>query len=148
MLEDIADLTRALGGTVYVIVPGQRAKRMRLKVSFDNFTFEGENLMTTFPEKTKATLTLKPLTASGKPARLDGVPVWENSNQLAGDLFVDTNGMTAVLTYLDAGNGQIKVTADADLGSGVRPLIALLDYECLPGEAVVLGIEAGPVEPV
>lgn len=103
--------------------------------------------MTTFPENTYAVITPKFQTASGKPARVDGAPVWENSNPLAGDLFVEDGGLSAKLTYLDAGTGQIKLTADADLGEGVRPIIGLLDYECLAGEATVVLLEAGPVTP-
>lgn len=146
----IAELALELDATIVVLVPEKRRKRMRLRVAFDQFTFEGENLMTTFPAVTKATISLKAFTGgpNPKPARLDGVPQWENSNVLAADLFVAADGLSATLTYLDEGTGQIKVTADADLGSGVRPLIGLLDYECLPGEAVVLTLEAGPVEPV
>lgn len=104
--------------------------------------------MTTFPENTFAALALKPVTSKGKPAKLDGVPVWSNSNPGAGDLFVDTDGLSGRLTYLDEGSGQIRVDADADLGAGVRTLTALLDFTCLPAEAVVITLEAGEVTPI
>jgi hypothetical protein len=147
----IVELSRALDATIFAIVPSQRtsSKQMRLRVSFDNLIyFEGEHLMTTFPEGKKATISLKVQTSKGKPAKLDGVPVWENSNPLAADLSVAADGLSGALSYLDEGTGQVKVTGDADLGEGVKHLIGLLDYTCLPGEATVILLEAGPLEDV
>ena len=44
----------------------------------------------------KVTLSFVPRTKSGKVARVDGVPVWTNSNDLAATLVVATDGLTVM----------------------------------------------------
>jgi hypothetical protein len=75
-------------------------------------------------------------TAAGNPARVDGVPVWENSNPEVVDLIVAEDGLTASATSKGPlGLAQISVTADADLGEGVRPLTAIGELEVVAAEA-------------
>lgn len=98
-------------------------------------------------DEQKVTLTLKPLTAAGNPARVDGVPVWSQSNADVLDLEVAADGMTAVALAKGLGPSQISVVADADLGDGVREITAVQDVVVKAAEAVTLGIEAGTPEP-
>lgn len=70
----------------------------------------------------KVTVTLNPTTAGGHPAKLDGVPAW---NVLDGNSTVAPaeDGMSAVITSSDSPTvTNIQVTADGDLGEGVREL--------------------------
>ena len=103
--------------------------------------------MVTLKEGQAVDFTLTALDSKGRPAKVDGVPVYENSNPAAADLFVNPDGMGGKITWLDAGTAQIKATVDADLGDGVRELIGLGDVECLAPEAVTVGLEFGAPTP-
>lgn len=67
---------------------------------------------------------LKP---DGTPGRVDGIPTWENSNPAAVQLDVAADGMSATVTMLAEGTAQLVATGDADLGAGVRPVMAIGD---------------------
>lgn len=99
-------------------------------------------------DEQKVALSIEPKTAAGNPARLDGVPVWSVSDAEFLTLEVAPDGLSAVATTTGKlGVCQIQVTADADLGDGVRELTALLDIQLVAAEAVTLGIVAGTPEP-
>ncbi len=99
-------------------------------------------------DEQKARLFLRPKTAAGNPAKVDGVPVWSQSNADVLDLVPDDDGLAAtVIARGSLGGSQISVVADADLGTGTRELTATQDVEVKAAEATVLGIEAGAPEP-
>ncbi len=54
---------------------------------------------------------------------------------------LSADGLEGDLRVLALGTGQVSITVDADLGDGVRALIALGDFEGVPGEAVVGTVE-------
>ncbi len=96
----------------------------------------------------KVTATLAPLDQYGNPARIDGVPEWNNSDATIVELVPAADGLTAVVTTLGPlGTVQITATADADLGQGVRPITQQADIQVEPSEAVTLGIKFGAPEP-
>lgn len=108
--------------------------------------FGGSMLLLT--NNQKVTLSIKPVDAYGNPARVDGVPEWTTSDATIGTLEVAGNGLAAVFTTTGpVGLTQVNVTADADLGAGVRTLSAALDINVESGEAVALSIIAGQPEP-
>ena len=78
--------------------------------------------------------------ARGNPATLDGPPTWTVSDPALLALTVETDGSARVAAVGPTGNAQLTVTADADLGEGVRALSGLLDVTVAPGEAVALTI--------
>jgi len=93
---------------------------------------------------------LEPKTADGGPARVDGKPVWSRSgdNQAFG-VVVDDDGMGALITTPDddvTRMAELKVTADADLGAGVRTieLVEVLVSGSPPADALGLAFEAVP----
>lgn len=92
---------------------------------------------------------LAPLTGAGNPARVDGLPVWSLSNE-AGTLEVEADGLSALLRTPEAGSapaiGKLTITADADLGDGVKTLTYEEDLAVGPGEAESLGIEFEAVD--
>lgn len=92
----------------------------------------------------KVPLSIQPLDQYGNPARVDGVPVWNNSDEALGTLTVAADGLSAEYSTLGPiGTAQVSVTADADLGAGVRSLTGTLDIQVEPSEAVTLNIAAG-----
>jgi len=76
--------------------------------------------------------------AAGNPAVVDGAPVWSSSDPSVLAVDVDAaDAFSAKVTPAGpARTAQVKVSADADLGTGTRELITLLDVEVVAGEAV------------
>ncbi len=84
----------------------------------------------------------------GHPARVDGIPEWSTSDAAVATVEdVAADGMSATIKAADTGVCQITVTADADLGTGVKPITGFLDVTVNAGEAVIVELQAGtPVE--
>jgi hypothetical protein len=95
----------------------------------------------------KVTLSITPVDAAGNPAKVDGAPVWESTDTTVVSLEVATDGLSAVATAVGPlGTAQVSVTADADLGQGITPLIGTLDIEVVASAAVSLNVTAGTPE--
>lgn len=95
----------------------------------------------------KVTLRVKFITAEDNVARVDGTPAWETSNEDLFDLAPSADGMSCVVTAVGPiGVGQVAVSADADLGAGVRDILGTLEIEVVAGEAVAASIEPGAPE--
>jgi len=83
----------------------------------------------------------------GNDAKVDGAPSWALSDPSLGALTVAADGLSASLAPAGAvGAFKVQVSADADLGEGVKSILGELDVELLAGDAEVLSISAG--EPV
>lgn len=62
-------------------------------------------------------------TDSGQPARVDGTPVWASSDATIASVTPSADGMSAVVRPVAPGGPvRISVSADADLGAGVKPI--------------------------
>lgn len=84
---------------------------------------------------------LKISTKSGKPAKVDGKPVYAVDEKLA-SLAIAEDGLSFVLTALAAGIAVVTVTADADLGEGVKAITCNKAFEILEdSEAASMVIE-------
>lgn len=103
-------------------------------------------MLVTITSEQKILATLTPLTAAGNPAQVDGTPTWE---VVSGDatLEVSEDGMSCYLISGSVGNSQITVTADADLGEGVRNITDTIDLAVVSAEASSLGLNFGVAEP-
>lgn len=103
-------------------------------------------MLVTITSEEKILATLAPLTAAGNPAQVDGTPAWE---VVSGDatLEVSEDGMSCYLISGSVGNSQITVTADADLGEGVRNITDTIDLAVVSAEASSLGLNFGVAEP-
>lgn len=88
--------------------------------------------------------------AKGNPAKVDGAPVWAMSDESLGSLVVAADGMSAALSSNGKmGAFKVQVSADADMGAGVKSLLAEADFEVLSGEAVKMSlVSEAVVEPV
>jgi hypothetical protein len=61
--------------------------------------------------------------SKGRPAAVDGVPVWASSDETVLRATPAADGMSAAVeTVGPGGPARISVTADADLGSGVQTI--------------------------
>lgn len=65
---------------------------------------------------------LEIMDAQGRPARVDGVPVWASSDETVVSVVAGADGMSAVIDTVAPGTARVTVSADADLGAGVVEL--------------------------
>ena len=92
---------------------------------------------------------------NGNPALIDGTPVWAVSNaEILRIVPTPVPSVVIIQAVGPVGVSQVTVTADADLGEGVRELFAVQDVSVVAGEAVAAAINFGlareqpaPVEP-
>jgi hypothetical protein len=91
----------------------------------------------------KVTATVSFVDASGAPARVDGVPSWSSSDPSVTIENVSADGMSADVVAQSIGTAQVSVSADADMGAGVRPVTAVADIEVQAAEAVSAAIGFG-----
>lgn len=97
----------------------------------------------------KIKVTLAPVTASGNPAVLDGTPTW-TVTQGSGTVVPEADGLSAYIVSPATVDGVVTVvtvSADADLGSGVRTIEDVINTTITNEEAAALGITAGAAEP-
>jgi len=118
----------------------------RVTVSYDGFTvtFTGDHMAYTLPVDQKVDVQVAYVDAKGNPAAVDGNPTWSSSDPSLLDVVADAaNAFIAhVVPVGPAGNAQVKVEADADLGAGTKSLVTLMDVTMVAGEAV-----AGTITP-
>lgn len=77
----------------------------------------------------------------GNPTSLQN-PVWSTTDDLVASLTV-TEGTTTRVVAGNLGTASITVTADADLGDGVKEISSMpFDIEVVPGDAEVINIQA------
>jgi len=92
-------------------------------------------------------VTLKPVTATGKPAKLDGSPSWtviSGSSQVK----VADDGLSAdLISSDDPGDTEVMVKADADLGEGVEEISDVVRLSVIGANAANLGLVAGTPTP-
>lgn len=92
----------------------------------------------------KVGLSVSFVTAKGNPAAVDGLPVWSVSDATVLSVVPAADGLSAeVVAVGPLGTSQVSVTADADLGEGVRALIGTLDVSVVASEAASIVINAG-----
>lgn len=97
----------------------------------------------TSTKEEKIPLSLQPVTAAGNPAAVDGIPVWEITE---GDATVEVapDGLSAfIVSGSTIGTAKYRVSADADLGEGVRTIEIVGDYTITDAGAAALGLVAG-----
>jgi len=95
----------------------------------------------------KIPVELKPVTAAGKPAELDGKPA---VSVVAGDSTFEQSedGKTITLISSDTpGDTQFLIEADADLGEGVETISDIVKLTVEGAKAASLGLVAGTAVP-
>lgn len=91
-------------------------------------------------------LTINPTDKRGKPAPVDGAPVWASSNEAVATVVPNPGGLSALVVAQGIGDYTVSVSADADLGAGVTTLTATDSGSVTQGEATAIGFVVGPVE--
>jgi hypothetical protein len=96
----------------------------------------------------KCALAITPVDVKNNPAPVEGVPVWASSDEGAVAVDVAADGMSAVVRAVGplTPGVQISVSADADLGEGVVPVVGLLNVQVVASQAVSVAISAGAPE--
>lgn len=87
----------------------------------------------------------KPLvvtSARGNAAAVQSV-VFSSSNEAVLAVVDNGDGTAKASAVGPAGSAQLIVTADADLGEGVKNITGTLDVEVVAGDAAIIVIEAG-----
>lgn len=105
------------------------------------------SLAIVLPDDKQIRLAIRPLDRAGQPARVDGVPSWTSSDESVLTVHPEADGMAALcVTVGPVGTAAVKVTADADLGTGVENLEETADFTVVGGRAASLGLSAGQPE--
>ena len=94
-------------------------------------------------------IVLTPLSAGGKPAKMDGAMTWETVVDGGADIVVNMpDGLNVTLVSGDdPGISQFLVKGDADLGAGVVEISDLVTYTVNGALAANIGFGTGTVEP-
>lgn len=137
----------------HVLILAQlRKKKYRFDYSVGPITTKPKKEVITMLEVTitneqQVKVTLNPVTATGKPARVDGAPTWEvvtgNSTVQPAD-----DGLSAdLISSDDPGDTDFLVKADADLGEGVTEISDVIRLTVAGAQAANLGLSAGEPTP-
>jgi hypothetical protein len=103
----------------------------------------GDQMSLVLTDVQKVTLKVNPVSAAGNPAQVDGAPVWSSSDDTVLSLSVSEDGFSAeAVTTGKLGVAQVNVSADVDMGEGVKTLTGVLDVEVKASEAVSLNLAA------
>ena len=73
---------------------------------------------------------------AGNPAVVDGAVTWTSSDASVASVTSTADTQALIVAGSTLGGAQITASADADLGSGVRSLLTLMDVTVVAGEAV------------
>lgn len=104
---------------------------------------EHNMLEITITNEQQVNVQLKPVTLTGKPAKVDGVPTWTVQS---GDSKVNVaaDGLSADLVSSDTpGDTEILVEADAKIGEGVENISDIIRLSVAGANAANLGLVAG-----
>lgn len=96
-------------------------------------------------------LTAEFYTTDGKPARVDGSPVWAASDASVLEIEPTSSDFAVRVKAIAPGTCEVTATADADLGEGIRSMVlravfTVPEPEAATGELVV-GAEETPPAP-
>jgi hypothetical protein len=146
-LVEMTTIEFALGGTLKFLVEPEARAGAIITISYDGLTLTawGDGMAYKLPNDMQVNVKVSYVDAKGNPAMVDGDVEWDSSDATIVAVHVnpDDSQNAAVVPTGKTGQVQVTATADADLGSGVRELVTIMDVEVLAGEAV-----AGTIEPV
>ena len=91
----------------------------------------------------KSALAILVADAKGNPAAVEGAPVWSSSDPALVSVEPAADGLGAVIKAVGPVTStpvQINVSADADLGEGVRTITGLLEVTVIAADAAAIAI--------
>jgi hypothetical protein len=123
--------------------------RGRFNFAVGQVTNKRKNIMLeiTITNEQQVNVTLHPVTATGRPAQVDGAPTWE---VVTGNGTVNpaADGLSAdLISSDDPGDTDYLVKADADLGEGVIEISDIIRLHVSHANAANLGLVAGDPTP-
>ena len=101
--------------------------------------------MTTMTDSQHVTLTAQPVDAKGFPAQVDGGLSWASSDETVVTVTPAADGMSADISAVSPGTAKVTATGDADLGSGVTPIVGSEDFTITAGGATQFKMTVGNV---
>jgi hypothetical protein len=109
------------------------------------FTIRGVNLMFQMKDDQEvSTLPLVVLSKKGNPTSVEaGTVVFASSDPAILEVTDNGDGTAKVKAVGPVGTAQVQVSADADLGEGVKTVTGVADVEVVAGEAAVINISFG-----
>ncbi len=116
---------------------------------FHLFPLIGGDLMAaiTFTTIQQLPVSIQPVNDKGKPAPVDGAPVWLTDNTDVVALTPSADGLSCVIVAVGIpGTATVQVTADADLGTGVTNLIGTIEVEVVAAPATSIVVTPGTPE--
>ena len=130
------------------MVKGYTAPRFNWSVgsAVNKTKTKGQNNMLeiTITNEQKIQVTLTPVTATNKPAQLDGGATFEVISGTATVAMIEGNPLSAFLVSGDLpGDSEILVSADADLGDGVETISDIIKLTVAGAKAASLGLTVG-----
>jgi hypothetical protein len=85
----------------------------------------------------------------GNIAPVEGKPAWSVTDETLGKVEPADDGLSALFTPAGpVGTLQVQVSADADLGEGVKSILGELEIQLLPGDAAVVELTAGDAQDI
>lgn len=144
-----------LGGTLKFEVEAEPVGYATMTIKYEGFTItaKGQDMAYKLPNDKMIAVKVAYVDSHGNPAEVDGNVSWESSDESIVTIEVDSGDQmqAKVFPVGPAGQAQISVTADADLGQGVREIVTTSDIDVVAGEAVSGTIspvgEPQPIEP-
>lgn len=100
-------------------------------------------ITTTITNEQKLPISVAPVTAGGKPAKIAGAPLWSSSDINVVTLEVAADGLSAIANAVNAGSATITIAADADLGGGVNQISNTTNIAVTLAQATALNVSVG-----
>jgi hypothetical protein len=116
-----------------------------VRAVIDHLTVITGDLKTMFlTDSQEVDLAIKPVSRKGNPAQVEGAPVWQSSDPAIVEAIPSQDGLSCVAKAVGpVGHAQLGVSADADLGEGVRTITGIFEIDVVAGEAASLTVIAG-----
>jgi hypothetical protein len=112
--------------------------RLTVHLNGASLTFTGDFSMLLPIDKALIGCSIAYTDKAGNAAVVDGAPVWSTDRSDLVTITPSEDGLSCdIVPVGPLGTAQIVVTADADLGDGVRELVTLGSIDCVAAEAVV-----------
>src|SRR5215469_7403561 len=128
-----------IGGTLKFLVEEEEVYAV-VTLYYRNFTItaRGANMAYTLPVDYGVKVQVAYVDGHGNPAMVDGPVQWASSDTTIAEVIADTSDSQNAMVQAKGvvGQVQISVTADADLGVGVRNFVTLMDVRVIAGEGV------------
>ncbi len=136
----LGDAQRVLDSILSIVAPSP-AVGFAFTIEIDGIIQKGAITMT---NSQKATITIEPVDTKGKPAPIDGIPVWAVSDDTKGVLTPAADGLSAVFAASGPlGSVTVSVSGDADLGADVIGIFGEIVIVIIAGRAVGFKLTLG-----